>query len=118
MKVTYNEEQRFIVAEIVGLLDMEAVERGLVEMNTVMDRYKCHHVLYDLCQVELALEVHEIYFVPKLLKEAGNMNVKRAVLFSTENEQDFAFFETVAGNQGLNVQIFAERKPALDWLLA
>lgn len=118
MKVTYNEEQRFIETSIIGLLDMEAVERGMVEMNTVMDRYDCRQVLYDLTQADLGLEAHEIYFIPKLMKEAGNMIAKRAVIFSPDDEQDFAFFETVAANQGLNVQIFMERKAALDWLLA
>lgn len=118
MKVSYDEEQQFIESSIIGTLDMEAVERGLVEMNTAFDRYKCERILYDLSEVEVGLETHEIYFVPKLLKEAGNQNIKRAVIFSNEYEQDFAFFETVAANQGLQVQIFTEREVALNWLLA
>lgn len=118
MKVTYNEDQQFIESAIIGTLNMEAVDRGLVEMNTAFDRYKCKRILYDLTEVKVGLETHEIYFVPKLLKEAGNQKIKRAVIFSKDNEQDFTFFETVAANQGLLVQIFTEREPALNWLLA
>lgn len=118
MKVSYNEDRQYIESSIIGLLDMDAVERGLVEMNTAFDRYQCKRILYDLSEVEIGLETHEIYFVPKLLIEAGNQQMKRAVIFSNNNEQDFNFFETVAANQGLNIQIFTDREAALNWLLA
>lgn len=118
MKVTYNENQQFIECSINGTLDMDAINRALIEMNTAFDRYQCTRVLYDLNKTELGLETQEIYFIPKLLKEAGNLKMKRAVVFSPKFEQDFAFFETVAANQGLQVQIFTDREAALNWLLA
>ena len=118
MKVSYSEDQQFIESSMIGLLDMDAIERGLVEMNTAFDRYQCSRILYDLSEVEVGLETHEIYFVPKLLIEAGNQKMKRAVIFSNDNEQDFNFFETVAANQGLNVQIFRDLEAVLHWLLA
>lgn len=118
MKVTHHEDQKYLEAVIDGGLDMESFDRALAEMNTVMDRHQCRTVLYDLRQIKIELETHEIYYIPQLLRDEGNSDIKRAVLFPENFEQDFTFFETVSTNQGLNIRIFSKEKEALDWLLS
>jgi hypothetical protein len=52
------------------------------------------------------------------MREEGNTEIKRAVLFPKTFEQDFTFFETVSSNQGLHIRTFLDKKEAMDWLLA
>lgn len=117
MNVKHLEEEKYLRAEIEGRLDTAALERAVHEMNALMDRYQCRKVLYDLRQVEAALETHEIYYLPRKMREEGGADVKRAVLFPAQSEQDFSFFETVSANQGLNARTFSKEEDALDWLL-
>lgn len=118
MAVSYNPEEQYLTAVIDGKLDMEAIERSMKEMNTMVDRHQCRTVLYDLRGIDLALETHEVYYIPRFMREEGNTDLKRAVVFPVAFEQDFSFFETVSANQGLNTRIFTEYDQALDWLLA
>ncbi|WP_372796689.1 hypothetical protein [Pontiella sp.] len=118
IKVTHHADQEYLEAVIDGPLDMEAFNRAHLEMDTMMDRHQCRTVLYDMRHIEVLLETHEIYAIPRQLREDGHTDIRRALVFPAVHEQDFTFFETVSGNQGLNTRVFADKNEALDWLLA
>lgn len=118
MKVAYRENEHYLRASIEGRFDMGSFERAINEMNTLIDQHQCRTVFYDLRNIEMALETYEIYEIPKRLRAAGNISIKRAVVFPKDSAQDFSFFETVSANQGLNTRIFTTESEALDWLLA
>lgn len=118
MKVTHRADENYLLAVIEGRLGMEAFDRAMQEMSALMDRLQCRTVLYDLRKVEVDLETHEIYYLPRRIREKGGIGVKRALVFPENYTQDFSFFETVASNQGVNAKIFIGESEALDWLLA
>ncbi len=119
-KVTYDPEQGFIEEVYYGVSVASDFYAAIAARISLEKKTGSKKVLVDLLEVELSVNTVEIFSLPnKYYHEIKAPRTSRiALIVSGEGRvRDAAkFFETACVNRGWNVQIFSERKSAVEWL--
>lgn len=76
----------------------------------------CERVLCDERDLQYRLSTIDTFELARYIVEHAPHVAKVAIVYSVENAQDAAFFETVASNRGLLVKLFKELDEATAWL--
>ena len=122
-KVEYDESSDCVIGVFAGRLDTESMSEYAKEIARVSAKHNCRRFLNDLREAEIGLSTLDIHGLPKILQEftqgaAFDRSWRRAILAPKGKDvRDYDFFETVAGNQGHTVKVFADLDKAMDWLL-
>lgn len=116
-RVEYDGAIDCVVTTISGPLNKEVVLEFFSEVGRVAKQNKCTRVLSDLRKAKIAASTTDIYQTADAL---GNKQIstdfKRAIVVS-QDEEDYAFWETVCFNQGFqNVRVFRVYDEARQWI--
>lgn len=109
----------YLEAHITGKRTRETVSVLTGEIARTCFESQCSRILVDARGFEGFLGVFDSYHIvtqdfPKL---RGRGIQKVAFIDREVPGMRGWFFETVAVNRGFNLRVFADRKPALEWLL-
>lgn len=119
-KVSYDPEQGFIEEVYCGVSVTADFHAAIAARISLEQKTGSKKILVDLLAVELSINTIEIFGLPN--KYYPEVKAPRssciALLVSSDERVRKAakFFETACVNRGWNVQIFSERKSAVEWL--
>jgi hypothetical protein len=115
------EKVGFAAAILRGVRTPETLLAAAAQATAFCDERNISRILIDLRGMSGGLDTLETYDVAgrELPRQKAVRRVLRsAILDRPENIERIRFFETVAVNRGLNVRVFADEAPAIEWLLA
>ena len=116
-RVVYDNETDCILSSVIGPLDKEVALAWFSEVGRIAVENQCTRVISDLREAKVVASTADIYLLAKSLGSTQITNVfKRAVVVS-QDEEDYAFWETVCFNQGFqNLKIFRDYDEAKQWI--
>lgn len=118
------DEAGFIHAAYEGDLTMQGITEMMSSVGRVIKERGCFLVLSDYRKARMAVDIMDLYRLPKLVMERGRdmglsaYKVKRALVIPPAAYDKFRFFETVSINSMQKVKLFTEEDEARGWLLA
>jgi len=115
------EREGFATAILGGVRTPEALLAAAAQATAFCGEREISRLLIDVRSMSGSLDTLETYDVAgrELPRQRAVRRVLRsAILDRPENIERIRFFETVAVNRGLNVRVFADEAPAVEWLLA
>ena len=117
VRVVYDNETDCILSSVIGPLDKEVALALFSEVGRIAVENQCTRVISDLRDAKVVASTADIYLLAKSLGSTQITNVfKRAVVVS-QDEEDYAFWETVCFNQGFqNLKIFRDYDEAKQWI--
>ena len=115
-----SEGEKIVHAVISGEVTMEHARQMASEGLEMAGRHGVSRFLADVRAVNSQISTVQIYLLPKVLEVLGLARDSRVALVTAkdpEQENDFRFCQTVAGNQGFAIGLFYEPDQARQWLL-
>lgn len=112
----YDESQGIIMGRVQGRLDAAVVKDVATDLARLVGEHGCRRLLLDLRGALVTSSTHEIYVIPRVVKEAGVPGGIKRALVVAEITQDFDFLETASINAGNVIKLFTDPEAALAWL--
>jgi len=115
----WNHGSGVVRATAKGRLDLVLIIQKALETLGQVPSQSSQRFLIDDREADLALDTLEIYQLPQTLERLGlcrDAMVAVVYTVSSPTAVDFEFFETVARNQGFQVQLFTSIESAAKWL--
>lgn len=124
IEIRYDQDQKIVIGKLIGEVDRSTLRQYTIQMEKVIDQESCKLILSDYREAVFLLSTLDLFRLPErhgeLLKElGGNVHtLKRALIFSKDDDELAKFFENVAVNRGQKVKVFYKETTAIAWLLA
>lgn len=114
-KVTYSEENNFLMGEGYGQFTEQMIEPYIIKIDRMAAKHDCKRFINNLSKVDIQFSISELFFTPtKVVAKYFDRTWARAIIVKKITD-DWKFFETTAKNQGLNVKIFTSIQEAQKW---
>jgi hypothetical protein len=115
-EIKYDAETECLMCHMSGEFHTTELPEFASKVVALLDKHSCVRILSDLREVDLRLSMGDLYYIPKLVTEAGvKHNVKRAIVFSKDAEY-YEFLKTVSDNRGQFVRVFTDFDEAQTWI--
>jgi len=114
--------QGIILINFQGPLILAEVRQVMAEVGRLAREHQCFRLLSNTLEMELKLNMAEVYYLPGLFAELVSSlglqvhKFRRAILVSPNNRM-LQFFETVSRNRAQDVKLFQDAESARQWLL-
>lgn len=116
--ISYLAEEDYIVATFTGVINMKLVNDYLAALLPILEETGCTRLLSDSSAAQLQLSSMDILKFPKLASASPlTARLKRAAL-AAEGTSGYEMYATLSKIQGQNLQVFTDRKEAIEWLLS
>lgn len=120
VRFTVDDARHLVVVTATGELSAEEGKAAITRARTVAAERSCA-TLYDVRRVTMRLRPIEWFTVPRelpVLTRGATRFVRAAILIAPgqRDEDDYRFYETVAGNRGQQLRVFDDEGEALAWL--
>jgi SpoIIAA-like len=117
IELLYDAENDYIAMQVTGRLDITAAKKYVPILREAMATHKCHRLLNDMRQADLAVSLVEYFRAPHQPFDALPPDARRAIVTSEKAARDLGFFETVSVNRGQTVKVFTDMDEAKHWLM-
>ncbi len=116
--IEYQADEDYIEATFTGQVTMSLVKTYIADLLPVVEQTGCKRLLSDSIEAKILLSSGDILKLPKLAAASPlTANLKRAVL-AAPGKSGYLMYETLSKIMGHELQVFTDRKTALEWLLA
>lgn len=115
----FNEEINIIETVYSGTLTLNELNQHVREIMELAQKHQVTRFLADCTGIMQGGSSLDIYDLAKMIEDVPEVHrMKEAILLPVQPDSagDMKFFETTAKNRGLNVQVFANRENAIQWL--
>jgi hypothetical protein len=119
--ITYDPDAGYCTIVVSGIYDAALAKQIRDAALEMIVKHGCYHFLVDCRASTLSASKLTLFsFAEDILKRSSTegiaaFKIKRAFVIQGD-EKDYAFYETVSVNRGLNVQIFQNVDAATRWL--
>jgi len=118
IKFNINEEDRFIRVVSSGTCeDLDQLKEYVIRIHNAVVASKKTRVLVDETQLEYTLSTLDTFYSGRFVSGLTHKPGRIAVVCKSGGWEDTKFWETVAVNRGVMVQVFKEVDSAENWLL-
>lgn len=117
--IEYLEKDKLVEAKINGIMDWEEHKKFAEELFPLACKKGVHRILIDFREMIPDFTVLQIDDLPKMLKEIGvGPDLRIAAIHdpSSPKTNEHTFFRNVATITSLQVEQFANREEAIQWL--
>jgi hypothetical protein len=114
IEVVYQEEEAYLVARVGGQWDTDGLKQQIEAIRAMADQCGKNRILVDLRQLSPPPVEMDRFWAGEHAARHWRL-IKVAVLAQPELINHFA--ETVAANRGVYLQVFSDKKAAIEWLV-
>jgi hypothetical protein len=117
--IEYLEKEKVVAAKINGIMDWEEHRKFAEELYPLAHKKGCRKILIDFREMIPDFTVLQIDDLPKMLEDLGvTSDLRIAAIHDTSSPKanEFTFFRNVATIMSLQVEQFASREEAMQWL--
>ena len=118
--VILHTEPRFVELVFTGSVSHSEMEPAAIQALEGCDRMQTSRLMCDCTQLSGGHSVSDLYeLAGRLSASPLAATVREAVLLPSlpAMQADAQFWRATASNRGAQVQVFADRQAAMDWLL-
>ena len=113
----YREDYGYLEVVISGPLSPDDLNKMAIERWNELRRLKCNKILFDFTQITNILSVIDIYKRPEESEKSGVLRTNRAAAVVPDTYwNEFKFMETVYQNRGFDLNVFNNKKDAINYL--
>jgi len=117
-KILLDSELNLVRVAVYGDFTQSLGEEIITRARTLASEHSCS-ILYDVRQATAQVDFSRWFYLPReleVLRAKPTRNVKVAILVPAEQVDKYKFYETVATNVGLSVNVFLDEEKAIEWL--
>lgn len=108
---------KYVILMLTGKVTLNEHNRSTDDVISSLTTNNWHRLLVDCTEADHKMPVVQTYEFAKTLDSRHRPGTRIAALVHPEDFEHVKFVENVARNRGVNFTLFAEKAPALQWLL-
>lgn len=117
-EINLDDARNLVVVHIYGDIPVEEGE-DIITNARLKAADLGYSILYDVRRAKTLATLSQWFFLPRKLevfKRLKTRTIRVAILVTPEDAEDYRFYELVAGNVGLDVQILHTEEDVEAWL--